>query len=192
MLILMMMVLAGCKNASLTDTMSVPALKSLADKLTLQKVTFTFGDGGKTLVWWTKDDTPEIRELTAEEASSGEVTLQVLKGSVTPVLVYRTELCRDENAPEAQLPVPRPIGCIWPVGAELTESGGFSARMLWRLLTETDPVSGTPREIRDYCAHFNWKRFSEKVDELENPWELDQQKILLDIAGGTFTLNSLK
>lgn len=189
---MILMSLTACKNASLYELMADSELLSLTEQVTLSEVTFTIDCTEGTLVWWTPDNEPEIRELTEAEIAGHSVTLEMPKNSMTPVLIYPSILCRDENAPEARLPVPRPIGCIWPVRSDLTASGGFSSRMLWRLLTETDSSSGTPEEIRNYCAHFNWKRFCEQIDGIENPWDLDQQKILLAIAEGTFTLNSLK
>lgn len=162
-----LILLSGCPNGALSGT------GATAD------IAFTFQAGPGTLYWFTADCTIESRALTATETSSGTFTLSVLKGSVTPVLLYRPDAVEPE-------------GAIWPVTTSLDRTGGFSSRMLWRLLTETDENCGPPEAVREWCCHFNWKRFTESVAAIEDPWSLDQQKILLAIAAGTFKLKDLK
>lgn len=167
LLVFILPFMGGCSHDSLPEAWST------------KEVTFQFEAGPGSISWWTPDNTSESRMLTDDEAASGFVTLTVLKGSVTPVLFYRTGTLEPE-------------GCIWPVSSEMDGAGGFCSRMLWRLLTETDPESGPPEAVRAFCARFNWKRFYEKTASVEDPWSLDQTAILRAIAGGTFTLRDLR
>lgn len=158
---------AGCTNSALSGPLATAA------------TAFSFEPAAGDIVWWSADNAPMKRALTDAEAGSGTVTLSVRKGSVTPILLYRTGVLE-------------PAGCIWPVSATLDDSGGFCARMLWRLLTETDSASGPPEAIRAFCERFNWNRFCKVVATIEKPWELNQTKILRAIAEGTFTQKCLK
>lgn len=164
--------------AAVSLVLSACSEGALAEALTTEEAAFSFAPAAGTVLWWSADNTPLRHTLTAAEAEAGSVTLTVRKGSVTPVLLYRT----DEHEPS---------GCIWPVTGTMSTSGGFSSRMLWRLLAETDPATGPPEAIRAYLERFNWKRFCEEAAKLDDPWELDQQRILKAIAGGTFTLRDL-
>lgn len=192
-----LLVTAGCSDPALVPALSknmVCVLEtSLPDSLTTTEKTFSFEPGEGMLVWWSTDNTPERRELTADEAASGAVTLSVPKGSIMPVLLYYIGTQQAEGTESSSTgDIPHPSGCIWPLSTRIEKAGGFPARMLWRLLTETEPDSGPPAAIRDYCARFNWKRFSEEAAKLDDPWKLEQQVILLAIAAGTFSLQDLK
>lgn len=196
-IILLLLVTAGCSDPAMAPALSKNSSgyleMSLPDSLTTTDKTFTFEPGEGALVWWSSDNTPEQRELTADEAASGAITLSVPKGSVMPVLLYRTDFQQEDGAESSSAAeIPHPSGCIWPLSTSLDAAGGFPARMLWRLLTETAPESGSPAAIRNYCARFNWKRFAEEAAKLEDPWSLDQQVILLAIAAGSFSLRDLK
>lgn len=158
---------AGCSNGALSEARATT------------EVQFTFEPAAGTVVWWSADNAPLEKELTASEAGSGTVTLTLKQGSVTPVMLYREDILE-------------PAGCIWPVSAIIDDGGGFPARMLWRLLNETDPESGTPEAIRAFCERFNWKRFCDVVATIENPWNIDQQMVLNAIADGSFTQKCLK
>lgn len=164
---LLVLCATGCTNGALSGAHAVT------------DATFTFEPAAGILVWWSTDNVPNQRSLTASEADSGSVTLSVRKDNMTPVMLYR------ENVLE-------PAGCIWPVSSIMDAAGGFSARMLWRLLTESDSASGPQEAVCAYCERFNWKRFCDVVATIENPWELNQQKILKAIADGTFTMKCLK
>lgn len=194
--LLFLLSVAGCTNASLETALSsvLPedAGIELPSALTTKEETFSFEPGEGVLVWWSADNTPEERPLTAEEAESGTVTLSAPKGSVMPVLIYRMTARQLADPATTQQPLPRPSGCIWPLSTDIDAAGGFPSRMLWRLLTEADPVTGSPADIRNYCARFNWKRFSEEAAKLDDPWLCDQRKLLRAIASGTFTLRDLK
>ncbi len=188
---------SGCANSTLMDefhgTISLSLPSPVLEVLTRDEAVLTFEPGAGTLIWWSAGNTMEKRQLTSQEAETGTVTLSLLKGSVTPVLLYQEQVFSYEDlTPETLIPVSQPMGCIWPVTSTMDERGGFASRMLWRLLTETHPVSGSPESIRDFCARFNWKRFTEEIATCPNPWELDQQKILRTIAAGMFTSNCLK
>lgn len=165
--ILILLCTEGCRN------------ETLSSAHTTTEASFSFEPAAGTVVWWSKDNTPQQRELTAGEAAAGSVTLTVQKEGVTPVMLYQKD-------------VVEPAGCIWPVSTSITEKGGFCSRILWRLLTETDNSSGPPEAIKAYCGRFNWKRFCDEVETIENPWELNQQKILKAVADGTFTMKCLK
>lgn len=165
--LLILLCAAGCTNGALSGAHATT------------KASFTFEPAAGSVVWWSADNAPMKRELTKDEAASGSLTLTVRKGSVTPVMLYRSGILE-------------PAGCIWPVSAVMDDNGGFSARMLWRLLNETDQSSGSPEAIRAYCERFNWKRFVEVVATIEKPWNLDQQMILRAIADGSFTQKCLK
>lgn len=158
---------AGCTNGALAGIKAATHAQ------------FTFKPAAGSVVWWSADNTPQKRELTDSEAESGTVTLRIRKGSITPIMLYRKGLTE-------------PDGCIWPVASSMDESGGFSARMLWRLFNETDSSAGEPEAVRAFLERFNWNRFCKEVSAIENPWNLDQQMILRSIADGTFTWKCLK
>lgn len=147
--------------------------------------TLTISTNGKTgtLLWI--DDGGDVRRktFTEEEAETAAAVITVSKGYVTPILFFENE----KEAPE---------GFIYPFEAEFTEAGGFAAHILYRLIKDANDTSSGKNAVRPYCAHFNWKKFQELVEQAaekgENPWGCDQTLILESIANGTFTPHVLK
>jgi hypothetical protein len=125
--------------------------------------------------------TAQVKQTPPGEPSSETerqtlVSITVSKGLVTPVLLFRDDYVH-------------PTGFIYPYEAEFTESGGFAAHILYRLIHESD---GDKNAVRLYCAHFNWQKFLQNVRKLDDPWQCDQTLILQSIADGTFKANILK
>lgn len=183
----------GCSPGTLPEPAPAGNYGKIYGALIQRDEAFSFKSEAGTVFWWAADNTPQERRLSDEEVRTGCIILPVRKGSVTPVLLYPDKPAHPEEASvNSQPAAAHPAGCIWPVSSVLDEDGGFASRMLWRLLSETEAFSGDTEQIRGYCAHFNWKRFSEEIQRFEDPWELDQQRILIRIADGTFSLKDLK
>ena len=124
------------------------------------------------------------REPLTEHNTAMPVTLSVAKGLVTPVLLYGGSQNAGQNNG-----VMRPKGFVHPFSAELSDKGGFAAHILYRLINESD---GDKREAQLYCGHFNWQKFLQCLEKLDDPWSYDQEIILKNIADGTFTMRTLK
>ena len=80
-------------------------------------------------------------------------------------------------------------GCLFPIEKDLSLAGGFTAQVFIRLILQSHTDN---KDTYDYVKKFNWKRFFEKIKEYENPYEIDMDKIVTDIAGKNFSLWSIK
>lgn len=186
----------------------------LHDALYTKKLTINISGKNGTLFWI--DDRGNIHRqkcaqsqnetthspLSAEEGSKGigyedepgaetppateepvTLSITVSKEFVTPVLF----LCEKEEHPQ---------GFIYPLSTEFTDTGGFTAYILYRLIKDTDDTSSDKNEVRHFSNHFNWKKFQELIEQAaekeKNPWEYDQTRILESIADGSFTANMLR
>jgi len=202
LIVLCMLMLASCNDSFLHDA--------------LYTKTLTISIYGKNgTLFWIDDRGNAHRQkyaqsqnetthspLTAEESSKGigyedesgaettpateepvTLSITVSKEFVTPVLF----LCEKEEHPQ---------GFIYPLSTEFTDTGGFAAHILYRLIKDSDETSSGKNDARSFSNHFNWKKFQELIEQAveknDNPWEYDQTRILGSIADGTFTANMLR
>ncbi len=163
------------------------------DALYTKKLTINISGKNGTLFWI--DDRGNIHrqkyaqslqtETTTSPAIDEPLTISIAvsKEFVTPVLF----LCEKEEHPK---------GFIYPISTEFTDTGGFTAYILYRLIKDTDDTSSDKNEVRHFSNHFNWKKFQELIEQAaekeKNPWEYDQTRILESIADGSFTANMLR
>lgn len=108
---------------------------------------------------------------------AGKIVLRVKKNQFTPILVYSG----DEDG--------KPYGCMYPLSTEASIAGGFSAWIFYKFFMSSKESS---RQIYTLLSRFNWKRFDTYIQKREDPWLLDQQRILEDIADGSFSVYSLR
>lgn len=130
-----------------------------------------------------------------------KLILNVEKNRVTPVLVFIEKvsssetaiLITEENAVfyKTRIPCENLYGTIYPFSKKLTKQDAFASDIL-QTLYASSKKSGSSMQIENYLARFNWERFLEKSRQIENPWNLDRQKILNDIASGTFKVTDLQ
>ena len=120
-----------------------------------------------------------IQELTENQLdfSQQSFSLFLVQNQLTPVLVYF------ENEPF-------PYGAIYPYSTEFSKHQGFSSRILFRFLNETQ--SSNKQKLRKYISNFNWKKFNEKIETYENPWNLNQEILLEALAGKTLSAKSFQ
>ena len=144
------------------------------------KVTLAIEEDGSEahLVRYIKDD-DTVGELILE-GNPSSVTLEIRRGRVNPVLVYPLE---DRNI------VGKPLGAVYPYNDMVTEKNGFAAFIAWSVFCLAD---GDPGAVHEYISYFNWEKLEEDLEEYGNPWELDCEAIIKNIADGTFRKTDLK
>jgi len=139
------------------------------------------------LVYTDCDNTP--REVVMH--STETIPLDVAKNSCTPLLAYPVFDIRTASNPAplkittTYAPVDRPLGAIYPYRCTLSYADGFAADILCTLYTSCSKEN-TPAQVQRYLARFNWMRFMELCYSYKDPWLLDRERILLNIADGTF------
>ncbi|MGP1587462.1 MAG: hypothetical protein ACTTHG_03890 [Treponemataceae bacterium] len=101
----------------------------------------------------------------------------VPKNQITPVLVTI-----DSETPLYS-------GFLFPFSNEFSVHGAFCAFIFTKLFTNSYE---NPQDIYKFCSYFNWKKFYEKILTYKDPFSLDSDKILSDIAGGNFSAHSIK
>ena len=104
--------------------------------------------------------------VRTERTGSGTIQVLASKGSVVPVLVWPLD---EEGRRFA-----RPLGCIFPYGAELDLYGGFCASVYMGIFSD---MEGDFNERQCWLDFFNWEKLLLTVKQFENPWELDMQRI---------------
>ncbi len=123
------------------------------------------------------DETNTKKTVVMTQSQKDHFTLSLKKNHLTPVLVYTSQIDAE------------PRGCIYPLSTTITTHNGFAAWILYRLLqaTHNDSISA-----HSYLSHFNWRRFSSYIKKFQNPWVLNQDLILENIADKTFNVYSIK
>ena len=117
---------------------------------------------------------------SAEKVSPAQkITLTLSKNSTAAILAYPIIDGKKE----------KPLGCIYPYSNEIQTENGFSASILYTLYLSS---SDNPKQLQDYLARFNWERFMDCISEIQDPWQLDTERILQKIASGKFKKNDLK
>ncbi len=122
------------------------------------------------------DEKGEVQKITLS-AGQGEVRMVVPKNRVTPFLFYTGEAdtC--------------PLGCVYPYDTVSDKAGGFTAFILYRLVTAVQ-VDGQKNYER--ISLFNWVKLKEVISTYENPWILDDVLIAAKIETGTFNTRNIK
>lgn len=109
--------------------------------------------------------------------NENRIEIRLRKNQLTPILVYSG----DEDA--------QPYGCMYPLSTTISEKDGFSAWILYKLLVSSRE---SPKQVYNFISRFNWTRFDSYIQKRENPWLLNQELILENIADGTFNVYSIK
>lgn len=111
----------------------------------------------------------EIQSVT----NNTTLTLEVLQNQLTPILVYYED-------------TPHPQGTLYPYSCKTSKTGGFVAHCFFRLLNENNDFSVSQKKA--FLCKVNWQKVLTYLEKFENPWELNQDRLLNDIA--TKNLNS--
>lgn len=119
----------------------------------------------------------EKNQILKLETKNNSFSLKLKKNEITPVLVYF----------ENQF---FPHGTVYPYSTTISYSDGFTSKILFRFLNETECLDS--HKLREYVSSFNWEKFSEKIQSFENPWNLNQQIILESLATKTFSAKSFQ
>ena len=128
-----------------------------------------------------RDSNFVVESVSARSEIGREITLEVSKNSLTPILIEFSN--RDEHGFHPK------TGFLYPITTDFSKAGAFCASVYFKLfLNSTDSRD----QIRKFCSYFNWKRFYEKVCEYENPFVLDEELLCHDIASGNFSAYSFK
>jgi hypothetical protein len=138
--------------------------------------------------------------------AAGSVTVTLDKNQCAPFLFYPlTSTLPEETGEELPLRFFAPAGYIYPSGTNATWRDGFGTNLCLDLLSQTSPGQ-TAEQRRAFCNRFNWQRFSDEVEALEqaaaddissintpfNPWNLNRKKIITAVSAGKFTKTTLK
>lgn len=122
------------------------------------------------------DEKGEVQKTTLSMGQD-EVRMAVPKNRVTPFLFYTGEAdsC--------------PLGCVYPYDTVFDKAGGFTAFILYRLVTAVQ-VDGQKNYER--ISLFNWAKLKTAVSTYEEPWTLDDALIAAKIETGTFNTRNIK
>ena len=125
----------------------------------------------------------EVKEIIFDNSKQLKIdnkdsfSLLLSQNLLTPILVYYKD----------QL---YPMGTIYPYSTKITFHDGFSSKILFRFLNETQ--STNQKLLKKFIEKFNWQRFSEKIKTFENPWILNQELILEGLNLKKITSNHFK
>ena len=117
------------------------------------------------------------KDFSQDNLAKNSFLLELEENHLSPILVY----FENEIYPQ---------GTIYPYSKEISKTNGFSAKILFRFLNETK--STNQNLLIDYIEKFNWTKFMEKVATYENPWDLDQELILENLANKSFSAKHFK
>ncbi len=110
-------------------------------------------------------------------SDSSAFSIPLIKNRYTPVLFYNSVI--DE----------KPIGCIYPLSTYLSEHGGFSAWIYYRIAVSSKEDK---KDIYAFLSLFNWSRFQTYIIKYNDPWVLNQTLIKESITDKTFNAYSIK
>ncbi len=83
-------------------------------------------------------------------------------------------------------------GAIFPYTKQVSKKGELAASVLQGLYAGAEKSDvQTFSKVQEYLAYFNWQKFIKECEALEEPDKVDRQKIMEDIAAGTFSKSSL-
>ncbi len=139
------------------------------------KLTNVNGTSNQNLIYI--DENFITQSIALNENNAKEVTLSLQKNRLTPILIYTS----DTDS--------KPRGCIYPISTSIGNHTGFAAWILYRLLRGSykDNIS-----THEYLSHFNWSRLCTYIEKYEDPWILNQDLILENIADRSFNVYSIK
>ncbi len=140
-------------------------------------VNFTLPSTGTTDSIVYIDENHKIQQIGITKEGQKHISISLKKNHITPILLFSSPF--DES----------PQGCIYPISTTLDVYGGFSSFMLYRLIRAS---YGDANKIHEYLSHFNWGRFTTYIKKYEDPWKLNQDLILENIADKTFNVYSIK
>ena len=127
------------------------------------------------------DENKNLTTLNFDENSSvNPFYIRVHKNELTPLVIIFSD---EKNLCDHY------TGIFYPVCKEFSVHAGFCAYIYLQLLLNSNQKS---EDIVEYCNHFNWQRFYEKVLTYENPFLLDSQRLCQDIARHNFSERSFK
>ena len=129
--------------------------------------------------WYISCFDGEIEQRIVQDGREKSLSVIVEKNTPIGILVY----------PVVSSVKGRPLGALYPFQSEISETGGFVAYIAERLYrgSENDGACS-----RDYLARFNWPKFIEICNEVDDPWKLDSERIISAIASGTFKKSDIK
>ncbi|MDR1784898.1 MAG: hypothetical protein LBR23_00290 [Spirochaetaceae bacterium] len=164
--------LAGEGGAAGTETVEIALPAFPQDLPPLAGWLLVSESGGKTLE----------RFLPGDARS---VTLELPRNGVCPVLAYPLT-----ETSSGRVSFFLPAGCVYPVATGADWAGGFEASIALRLLTsaQDDGSAG----MRGRVSLFNWKRFHGLAALVNNPWNMDDEKILSQITARSFSIYSVR
>ncbi|MGL4986942.1 MAG: hypothetical protein ACRC5H_07390 [Treponemataceae bacterium] len=114
-----------------------------------------------------------------------DITLHLPKNQINPILVT-VELLNSRTHF-------MPAGCLYPYDSvnkkmNATWHNGFATQIADTFLRNSDNYE----QAGYFLMQFNWLRLQEKVQEFENPWLLDDKKIIDAIAQRKVSIYSFK
>lgn len=156
--------------------------------LSYEKVIFHVDRKANTASWEIEkimyiNEDNEVKEIIFDNISNYKTDMETTfslflsQNQLTPVLVYyKNQLF--------------PQGTIYPYSTKITFHDGFSSKILFRFLNETQSTNS--KLLKKIIASFNWEKFSQKIKSYENPWRLNQELILEGLNSGKITSNYFK
>jgi|SRR5574344_388396 hypothetical protein len=171
------------------------ALVSLAASscgLGMETVTFTVPKQTESIAEasrWKIVYTDGYEEASLVIADGESFSLSLPRNCCIPIVGY--PLAETGQQPE------KPYGAIYPYTTSLTKADGFAADILRTLYTASTKETSAQDEcncdeVQIFLSRFNWQRFMETCRTFDDAWLLDRERILLKIAGGTFTKSDFK
>lgn len=140
-------------------------------------------DGAAVTTWAVTyyDDT--FAEQECHAASGETITLSLSKNVCTPLII----------APDCTFCLwyaDRPLGALYPATTDFSAAGGFVATILRTLYRASDAED--PSQTQVFLMRFNWTRLLATCAEYPDPYLLDRERIVTQIAKGTFTAKDVR
>jgi len=110
-----------------------------------------------------------------------DYSIKIDKRYLCPFLVYELN--------QGKIVSP-PYGCIYPYSSVMTKKDSFASYILYNLCIGSTDMD--KEAVKRYLLSFNWELFMEYIDEVEDPWLLDEELIISKIAQGTFRKSDIK
>ncbi len=123
------------------------------------------------------DENHNSKTIKLSNSQQDSITIPLKKNHLTPILVYTSNLDGE------------PRGCLYPITTAIDMHSGFAAWIAYRLLIASHEKKSL---THTYLSHFNWQRFINYIKKYENPWILDQDLIIENIADKTFNVYSIR
>ncbi|MCH5294305.1 MAG: hypothetical protein J1F14_00165 [Treponema sp.] len=124
--------------------------------------------------------------------AGGDSDVSVFKapgGKRVEMTAHKSRVCAVLAVPVNAYPSEWGTGAIYPYSDDFSEQDTFAANVAVSLYMASE---NSAYDTREYLSFFNWKRFMEALRDCEDPWLLNKEKIMQDIARGSFTLNSIR